>query len=163
LTQIGKSVGLVDEKRWERFQNKLKGISKLKSYLRDTRSQGRSLWQQLRSQGNTAASQIRQRAAGIALDWQDKFLVSQIWQAVCIDAKYEGYLAKQQRLVAGLQSLESKKIPDRLDYNSITHLRAEAKEKLSAFAPGTLAQAGRISGITPADITVIQIHLKKYY
>ena len=164
LTQIGKSVGLVDEKRWERFQNKLKGISKLKSYLRDTRSQGRSLWQQLRSQGDTAAWQIRQRAVGIALDdCQDKSLVSQIWQAVCIDAKYEGYLAKQQRLVAGLQSLESKKIPDQLDYNSITHLRAEAKEKLSAFAPSTLAQAGRISGITPADITVIQIHLKKYY
>jgi tRNA uridine 5-carboxymethylaminomethyl modification enzyme len=164
LTQIGKSVGLVDEKRWERFQNKLTGISKLKSYLENTRSQGRSLWQQLRGPGNTAASQIRQRAAGIALDdWQDKSLVSQIWQAVCIDAKYEGYLAKQQRLVAGLQSLESKKIPDRLDYNSIMHLRAEAKEKLSAFAPGTLAQAGRISGITPADITVIQIHLKKYY
>ena len=164
LTQIGNSVGLVDEKRWERFQNKLKGISKLKSYLEDTRSQGKSLWQQLRGPGNTAASQIRQRAAGIAIDdSQDKSLVSQIWQAVCIDAKYEGYLAKQQRLVAGLQSLESKKIPDRLDYNSITHLRAEAKEKLSAFAPGTLAQAGRISGITPADITVIQIHLKKYY
>jgi tRNA uridine 5-carboxymethylaminomethyl modification enzyme len=84
-------------------------------------------------------------------------------EAVTIDAKYEGYLAKQQRLVASLQTLENKKIPTDLNYNNITHLRAEAKEKLSAFGPATLGQAGRISGITPADITVIQIHLKKYY
>jgi len=65
-------------------------------------------------------------------------------------------------MVAGVRSLEAKKIPLDLDYNSITHLRAEAKEKLSAFRPATLAQASRISGITPADITVLQIHLKKY-
>jgi len=52
-------------------------------------------------------------------------------------------------------------IPADLDYHSIAHLWAEAKEKLSAFRPGTLGQASRISGITPADITVIQIHLKK--
>ncbi|MHC4167707.1 MAG: hypothetical protein ACYSWQ_12165 [Planctomycetota bacterium] len=84
-----------------------------------------------------------------------------VLQAVVIDAKYEGYLAKQERLVANLRTLESRKIPDDLDYNSILHLRSEAKEKLSAFQPETLAQASRISGITPADITVIQIHLKK--
>ncbi len=80
-----------------------------------------------------------------------------------IDAKYEGYLAKQQRLVASFRALENKKIPADLDVNKIVHLRAEAKEKLLTFRPGTLAQASRISGITPADITVIQIHLKKYY
>ena len=60
-----------------------------------------------------------------------------------------------------LRTLESKKIPADLDYGSIMHLRSEARDKLSAFQPGTLAQASRISGITPADITVIQIHLKK--
>jgi tRNA uridine 5-carboxymethylaminomethyl modification enzyme len=85
----------------------------------------------------------------------------EVLQAAIIDAKYEGYLAKQQRLMTSLQTLEKKKIPPDLDYNKITHLRAEAKEKLSAFRPGTLAQASRISGVTPADITVIQIHLKK--
>ena len=60
------------------------------------------------------------------------------------------------------KNLEKKKIPVDLDYSRIVHLRAEAKEKLSVFRPGTLAQASRISGITPADITVIQIHLKRY-
>jgi len=158
LTQIGKSVGLVDEKRWAKFQNKLKGISKLKSYLQNNRSDGSSLWQQLHQPDNTIAEELADNSfvkkAGLDKD---------VLQAVVIDAKYEGYLAKQQRLVAGLQALENKKIPAELDYDGIVHLRAEAKEKLSAFRPGTLAQAGRISGITPADITVIQIHLKKYY
>jgi tRNA uridine 5-carboxymethylaminomethyl modification enzyme len=84
-----------------------------------------------------------------------------VLQAAIIDAKYEGYLTKQERLVANMRTLEKKKLPDDLDYNSIEHLRSEAKEKLSAFRPSTLAQASRISGITPADITVIQIHMKK--
>jgi tRNA uridine 5-carboxymethylaminomethyl modification enzyme len=158
LTQIGKSVGLVDEKRWVKFQNKLEGISELKSYLQNSRSGDSSLWQQLRQSDNTVAEKLADndfvKKAGLGRD---------ILQAVIIDAKYEGYLAKQQRLAAGLQTLENKKIPADLDYNGIVHLRAEAKEKLSAFRPGTLAQAGRISGITPADITVIQIHMKKYY
>ncbi len=88
-------------------------------------------------------------------------LAEDVFQALIIDAKYEGYLTKQERLVAGFKALESKKIPSDLDYNSIAHLRAEAKEKLSSFRPSTLGQASRISGITPADITVIQIHLKK--
>ena len=88
-------------------------------------------------------------------------LTNDVLQAVVIDAKYEGYVAKQERLVANFKSLENKKIPEALDYNDVSHLRSEAREKLSAFKPSTLAQASRISGITPADITVIQIHLKK--
>jgi len=163
LTQIGKSVGLVSEKRWEKFQNKLKGIDKLKRYLKNTRSQGLSLWEQLRQPNNTVVKQLAGGCpdnpdfenAGLGGDGD-----ANVIQAVIIDAKYEGYLAKQQRLVASFQTLEKKKIPPDLDYKRIVHLRAEAKEKLSAFRPGTLAQASRISGITPADITVMQVHLK---
>ena len=156
LTQIGKSVGLVDQQRYERFQNKLKGIDKLKSYLTKVRSEGLSLWEQLRRPNNTIAKTLTCNP-----DIKNMGLHRDVLQAVIIDAKYEGYLAKQQRLVANLQTLENKKIPLDLDYNEISHLRAEAKEKLSVFRPSTLAQASRISGITPADITVIQIHLKK--
>jgi tRNA uridine 5-carboxymethylaminomethyl modification enzyme len=156
LTQIGKSVGLVDEKRWQKFQNKLKNIDKLKSYLKNTRSDGLSLWEHLRQPNNPVAKQL-------AHNPDIKNLCSnEVLDAVIIDAKYEGYLVKQQRLVANLQTLENKKIPPDLDVNKIEHLRAEAKEKLSAFRPATLGQASRIGGITPADITVIQIHLKKY-
>ena len=158
LTQIGKSVGLVEQKRWVKYQNKLKNIDELKSYLQSARSNGLSLWDQLRQPGNIIADSLADN------DYvKEKGFGKEVLDGAIIDAKYEGYLAKQQRLVAGFKSLENKKIPLGLDYSRIEHLRAEAKEKLSVFQPGTLAQAGRISGITPADVTVIQIHLKKYY
>ncbi|MHC4586714.1 MAG: tRNA uridine-5-carboxymethylaminomethyl(34) synthesis enzyme MnmG [Planctomycetota bacterium] len=156
LTQIGKSVGLVDEKRWIRFQTKIENINKLKSYLKNNRSEGISLWDQLRRPHNILVEKMAENP-----DIKNMNLAEDVLQAVAIDAKYEGYLAKQERLVAGFRTLEKKNIPADLDYNIIAHLRAEAKEKLSAFRPSTFGQASRISGITPADITVIQIHLKK--
>jgi tRNA uridine 5-carboxymethylaminomethyl modification enzyme len=156
LTQIGKSVGLVDEKRWIRLQAKLENINKLKSYLKNNRSEGISLWDQLRRPHNILVEKMAENP-----DIKNMNLAEDVLQAVVIDAKYEGYLAKQERLVAGFRTLEKKNIPADLDYNIIAHLRAEAKEKLSAFRPSTFGQASRISGITPADITVIQIHLKK--
>jgi tRNA uridine 5-carboxymethylaminomethyl modification enzyme len=81
--------------------------------------------------------------------------------AAAIDAKYEGYLIRQAKQIASFRNLDNVKLPADLDYQDITHLRAEAREKLSEFRPATLAQAGRIAGISPADITVLQIHLKK--
>ncbi|MHC4581455.1 MAG: FAD-dependent oxidoreductase, partial [Planctomycetota bacterium] len=159
LTQTGRDVGLVGEKRWSKFQSKLDQINALKSYLKDASKTpaGRiSLWDQLRQPDNPLATTLSEHP-----DVRKMNLTGDALQAVVIDAKYEGYLTKQQRLVANLKSLENKRIPEDLDYNSILHLRSEAKEKLSTFGPATLAQASRISGITPADITVIQIHMKK--
>jgi len=164
LTPVGKTVGLADEKRWVKFQKKLRDIDTLKSYLTSTprsclptgRRGGLSLWKQLRQPQNTIAETLANLP-----NIKKMNLDRDVLQAVIIDAKYEGYLAKQERMVASMKALEAKKIPLDLDYNSIVHLRAEAKEKLSAFRPSTLAQASRISGITPADITVLQIHLKK--
>lgn len=158
LTQTGKSVGLVDEKRWAKFQNKLENINKLKNYLTCVRSGGTSLWDQIRQPDNTIAESLAEQPY-----IRDNGFTKEVLDAVIIDAKYEGYLSKQERLVSAYRHFENKKLPPDLDYSSIVHLRAEAKEKLSAFRPGTLAQTGRISGITPADITVIQIHLKKYH
>ena len=159
LTQIGRSVGLVGEERWARFQSKLDQIDKLKAYLKKTTAAeaGRiTLWNQLRQTDNTLAERLADDP-----DVKRMNLTEDVLEGVIIDARYEGYLTKQDRLVANMRTLEKKKIPEDLDYNSIVHLRSEAKEKLSVFRPGTLAQASRISGITPADITVIQIHLKK--
>ncbi|MFH1370209.1 MAG: tRNA uridine-5-carboxymethylaminomethyl(34) synthesis enzyme MnmG [Planctomycetota bacterium] len=157
LTAIGKSVGLVDDKRWDKFQKKNNGIEQLKEYLKTTNDDGINLWEQLRRPGNTVSQMLYEdayvKSCGFAKD---------VVEAVIIDAKYEGYLAKQERLAVGLQNLDDKKIPANLDYGTILHLRIEAKEKLSVFKPQTLAQASRISGVTPADITVIQVHIKKY-
>lgn len=156
LTPIGQSVSLVDDKRWTKFQKKLSDIDVLKNYLRNTRSNGQNLWQQLRQPQNNIADTLAE-LPNIKIMNLDR----DVLQAAIIDAKYEGYLAKQERMVAGMKVLEAKKIPLDLDYNNIMHLRIEAKEKLSAFKPSTLAQASRISGVTPADVTVLQIHLKK--
>ncbi len=156
LTEIGRTVGLVDDVRYARFQKKLADIAGLCSYLQTARREGSSLWDLLRRPNSDLAVRLVElpevKAAGYGRS---------VIEAVVVDAKYEGYLVKQQRVVALQQNLDSKKIPAGFDYAAVTHLRCEAKEKLSAFKPATLGHASRISGITPADITVLQICLKK--
>ena len=76
------------------------------------------------------------------------------------DAKYEGYLARQQVDIQRQQRLAARKIPDTLDFARVLHLRAEAREKFERVRPVDLAQAGRISGITPADLAVLMVHLE---
>ncbi len=158
LTPIGKSAGLVSKTRWSKFQKKISDIERLKNYLIQTRIGGSSLWDDLRRPQNDLAGKLPDNEFVKAGRFSKEVI-----EACVIDAKYAGYLEKQARLVAGMQNLEKKKIPPALDYCSISHLRAEAKEKLSAFRPATLAQASRIGGVTPADIIVIQVHLKKYF
>jgi tRNA uridine 5-carboxymethylaminomethyl modification enzyme len=158
LTTIGKSAGVVDDKRWQRYCKKANEIEQLTQYLKTNSSNGVSLWEQLRRPNNSLSKAL----------CDDPFVKNsgfskEVIEAALIDAKYVGYLVKQERLAIGLQALDKKLIPANLDYASITHLRREAKEKLSAFRPQTLGQANRISGITPADIIVLQVHLKKYY
>jgi len=157
LTQTGKSVGLIDRQRWQKFQNKLLDIQKLKNYLTCTKRDGKSLWDQLRQPTNNLAKTLPDN------DYiKNERFDNSVIQAMIIDAKYQGYLAKQDRLVAGFRALENKKIPLDIDIKNIEHLRGEAKEKLLAFRPETLGQAARISGITPADITVLRVYLKKH-
>ena len=164
LTHIGKEAGLVDQKRWTIFQNKLNAIAKLRSCLQDTRCQGISLWEHLRQPNNTIVSRIPSLLSQIdEKNLRDMFSGDDVLQAVTIDAKYEGYLTKQERLVTNFRALENRKLPPDLEYHRIEHLRLEAKEKLSIFKPSTLGQACRISGVTPADMTVLQVYLKKIH
>jgi len=158
LTSIGRTIGLVDQKRWEKFQKKSQSINKLKNYLQKTKDKGQFFWNQLQKPDDRLEKIVNKHP-----QIKVKNFTKEVLQAVSIDAKYHGYLAKQQRLANTMKTLENKKIPESIDYQKIRHLKAEAKEKLSAFRPETLAQAGRISGVTPADITVIQIHLKKQF
>ena len=75
--------------------------------------------------------------------------------------KYEGYLKKQQAQVAGMRRLETRKLGDGVDYQSVRGLRLEAAEKLQRIKPATLGQASRISGVSPADISVLMIWLER--
>ncbi len=158
LTPIAIEISLADADRKKRFEKKIGDIEKLKTYLQQTRRDGQSLWDDLRRPDSKWADKLNEEQ----FVRNEKFSRDVI-EAVTIDAKYEGYLTKQEKLATGLKNLDKKQLPPDLDYRGISHLRAEAKEKLAVFRPQTLGQASRISGITPADITVIQIHLKKHH
>jgi len=157
LTELGREVGLVDDKRWQRYQEKIKSIEKLKTTAKQVRIDGQTIWEQLRRPDSDMYEKLGDvdEVKALALD---RFQV----EAVAIDVKYEGYLKKQDRLVAGFKNLEKHKLPAEIDYETVEHLRREAKQKLNKFKPATLGQASRINGVTPADITVIRIHLKKH-
>ena len=85
----------------------------------------------------------------------------EIWELVETDLKYEGYIRRQEDAIAKARRSEARSIPISLDYHQIGGLRAEARQKWSAVRPTTLGQAGRISGITPADIALLTVYLEK--
>jgi tRNA uridine 5-carboxymethylaminomethyl modification enzyme len=156
LTPIGRAVGVVDDLRWSKFGAKTDAIKKLSEYLRGKKTGGKTLWHQLKRPGPQQWLQLYDEPAIQKMD-----LPADVIRSAAIDAKYEGYLARQESQIAGFRNLENIKLPAEMDYSSISHLRCEARENLEKFRPYTLGQASRIGGITPADITVIQIHLKK--
>lgn len=84
-----------------------------------------------------------------------------VTEQVSIEVKYQGYITKQQQQVERMQRLEGKTIPPDFDYNAITGLRNEARQKLDHFRPATVGQAGRIAGVNPADISILLVHLEK--
>ena len=156
LTPIGREFGLVDNNRWSVYQRKLDGIERLRKYLKSVRSNGKSLLHQLKQPNNPLARELADNDDIAKMD-----LLADVFIAVCVDAKYEGYLARQAKQIESFRNLENVKLPADLNYDQIEHLRLEAREKLSTFRPYSLGQADRIGGITPADIAVIQIYLNK--
>ena len=82
-------------------------------------------------------------------------------EQLAIQARYEGYLERQEEQVKRFEKNEQMVIPDQFEYQNLSGLSNEIKEKLKNIRPGTLGQASRISGVTPAAITILQIHIKK--
>ena len=94
----------------------------------------------------------------ISIDYSDE-----IKEQVEIMVKYEGYIKKAYKEVEKLEKLESKVIPDDINYDNVHNLASEARQKLSKVRPKTIAQASRISGVNPVDISVLSVYLKKEY
>ena len=152
LTALGRQFGLVDQPRWERLQAKEAQIAQTLSLLEATRTGGTSLVKLL-GRPEVGWEQLVAIAPALAQISPD------IRRQVVNDAKYAGYVARQQLDIERQQRLADRRIPDDFDYSTVKHLRAEAREKLARVRPRDLAQAGRVSGITPADLAVLALRL----
>ena len=84
-----------------------------------------------------------------------------IAEQINIEIKYEGYIERERKQVEVFRKLESKKIPDKIDYTKLTNLRLEARQKLQKIRPENIGMASRISGVSPSDISVLLVYLKQ--
>jgi tRNA uridine 5-carboxymethylaminomethyl modification enzyme len=160
LTAVGREVGLVDDARWQRSSAKTAAYQAGRSLLGKLRMEGRSMWELLQRPGVELPALVERlpqpaqsELAGLLAACPEAGV------SLAIDARYNGYLQKQESALRQMQDLDSKLIPEGLDYFAVKHLRMEAREKLTAIRPRSLGQALRISGITPADVTVLSIDL----
>jgi tRNA uridine 5-carboxymethylaminomethyl modification enzyme len=154
LTPRGRAVGLVDDDRWARFQKRQTAIDSAMQFLEAQRIEGLSAAEWLRRPGNDWAGLAARLEAARIID-------PAVGQRAEIRAKYAPYIERQGRQIERFAKMEEKLIPAWVDYASVTGLRNEAKAKLKEFGPRSLGQALRISGITPADITLLAIHVDR--
>jgi len=152
LTPLGHRLGLVDERRWAATQEKSAQLAQAEAFAETERHEGVRLSQWLRRPEVTALTlpeAVRSR------------FPEEIWSLLETDLKYEGYIRRQQSQVARAQAGETRPLPVDLDYAVVPDLRAEARQKLLKIRPTTFGQAGRISGITPSDLAILEIWLRK--
>ena len=156
LTPIGRAAGLVDDRRWARFEAKRDRIARLDAALESTRYEGESLARRLRRPEVTWDDLVALHPP-LAEISDDAEAVEQ----VMVSARYGGYIARQAEQVERFRRLEGKAIPADLDYARIPQLRAEAREAWNRVRPRSLGQAGRLSGINPSDVATLLVHLKR--
>ena len=151
LSQLGYDIGLLPERNHAQFVAKRKAIAEELERLEKTRSGSETLAQLLRRPDVTYKS--------IANGYNS--LSDEIITQVEIAIKYSGYISRQESDIAKFKSLEDKQIPLDFDFNAVPSLRNEARQKLNKIRPGTLGQASRISGVSPADVAILMVWLKR--
>ncbi len=171
LTPIGRQVGLVDDERWQSFISKLDTIDDIKKKLdkllppKEFKNFFDSIGEPIPNNGLTYRDMLKR--AGITFDmlmqyFDDlKLLDRRCFEEVATSIKYESYLSKQKSIIDDINKLENKSLPQDIDYSLIKGLRIEARQKLDKIKPLNLGQASRISGVSPADITVLLVYLSK--
>lgn len=172
LTEIGRKIGLVQDDRWERFTAKKAAIAEMTEYLKtrkvsptaETQEKLRALGSAELRSGQPMYDLLRRPKLTYAM-LEEAFelpaVAKEVGMQIEIEAKYDGYIQKQLEQVEKARKLEEKLLPDTLDYMKLDGLRQEAQQKLSDIRPRSVGQASRISGVSPADITVLLIYLEK--
>ncbi len=151
LSTLGHEVGLLPEKNYLNFLTKQEAIRKEISRLERTRYGSATLAQLIR----------RPEMSYKSLPNRDDSLSEEVAQQIEIELKYAGYIERQEAEVEKFREIEAKKIPDWMDYNQVPSLRTEARQKLSEMRPLTVGHAARISGVSPADICLLMIWMKR--
>jgi tRNA uridine 5-carboxymethylaminomethyl modification enzyme len=155
LTETGRRLGAVDDARWDAYCRKRDAIEREKARLA-------SMFVSTSSLEKVRAIEFLRRPEVKHADVAGGALVDpQVAEQVEIQTKYEGYVERQRAEVARRKSLDDMVIPGGFDYASVRGLSVEARQKLTLHRPQTLGQAGRISGITPAAVSLLAVHLKK--
>jgi len=174
LTDKGRELGIVDDERWRRFEAKREAITREQSRLQGTwigpgqveegearrvlgapLAREASLMELLRRPEASYASLMSLAGAGPAVD------DPQVAEQLEIQAKYAGYIERQQDEIERRARHEDTRLPDGLDYAAVRGLSVEVRQKLDRHRPATLGQAARISGVTPAAISLLLVHLKR--
>ena len=174
LTELGHEIGLISEERYQRFLKKKENIEKEIERLKTTNVKPNEETNAfLRKCGTTEISagmklsellkrtEITYKALA-EVDKKRPDLDRQVQEEVEIMVKYEGYIDMQKKQVEGFKKLEKKLLPEDINYEEIKGIRLEARQKLNKFKPYSIGQASRISGVSPADISVLLIYLEQY-
>jgi tRNA uridine 5-carboxymethylaminomethyl modification enzyme len=174
LTEIGRRLGVVDDRRWDRFSRKRDAIASETRRMEELRAGPRNLSREesLRVFGQclereyTFASLLRRPGVSyhslMSLSLSGKASGdSSVAEQVEIQAKYEGYVARQREEVARRSERDDEPLPAELDYAAVRGLSKEAQQSLARHRPETLGQAARISGVTPAAVALLQVHLRR--
>ena len=172
LTPIGRRIGLVQDDRWNRYCAKKESIDNVLKLLQDTPiNPNAETLEKLRNAGmdeihsSTTIFDLMRRPNVDYEKVRELFdlpeLNDEVRQQVEISISYEGYIKKQQEQINRMENLENKLIPETLDYSLVPSLRDEAREKLADIRPVSVGQAGRISGVSPADVSVLLVYLEQ--
>ena len=171
LTKIGYEIGLINEKRYQKLLKKEEMINREINRVNHTNVGTSEKVQQLLdlygstrlTSGTTMAELIRRPELSYEklrdIDEERPELPWDVEEQVNINIKYEGYIRRQMKQVEQFRKLENRKIPEDIDYDQIQSLRIEAKQKLTEIRPASIGQASRISGVSPADISVLLVYL----
>ena len=173
LTEIGHEVGLISEERYQNFLDKKDKIEKEKERIRSTTIKPTENVNKFLEKYGTSRISNGVKLADLLkrselsykilqeIDEERPYLPEEVAEEVEIQIKYEGYIKLQEEQVEKFKKLEKKLLPEGIDYSKIKGLRLEARQKLNKIKPNSVGQASRISGVSPADISVLLIYLEQ--